>query len=330
MDKSYNLSMNTETLRNQVVVKSNAMINALGALSLQQTRFVAWVASSLPRENPALDRPYDMEIDVSAFAAAFEIDARLAYAEVRKISRVLQQKIIPVPVGPDVVEVGILTKARYRVGEGRVWLRIDEDLLPHILGLKEQFTRYRIKDVYQFASAHTWRVYELLRQFKDIGKREIDLDEFKQKVGVSDRYRVLADLRKRVLDPAILEINATSDIQVQYDQKKKGRRVVSFLFIIRENQATKTPRELVRSVAEKIGPSRAFSPDLVATLREYRVSPKQALQLANLAIGKESRVLTLLPKLKTRWENIETKKTSLGGYVFKALVSELGQSVLPL
>ena len=62
--------MNTDKLREQIVVKSNAMINALGALSLQQTRFIAWLASSLPHGMISPDKPFDLEIDVSAFSAA--------------------------------------------------------------------------------------------------------------------------------------------------------------------------------------------------------------------------------------------------------------------
>lgn len=323
--------MNTDKLREQIVVKSNAMINALGALSLQQTRFIAWLASSLPHGMISPDKPFDLEIDVSAFSAAFDIDSRLAYSEVRKISRVLQQKIIHIPIGHDVVEVGILTKARYRSGEGRVWLRIDEDLLPHIVGLREQFTKYRIKDVYQFSSAHTWRVYELLRQYKDIGRREIEVDELKQKLGVLGRYSVLADLRKRVIDPAVDEINTTSDIFIEYDQKKRGRRIVAFLFMIFDNKATKSPIQRVRDSAARLDSGASYDPELARILREdYRVSDNQARQLANLARHDRLRVLDLLPRLRERYDALASKKTSLGGYVFRALRSELSQLNLPL
>lgn len=323
--------MNTDKLRDQIVVKSNAMVNALGSLSLQQTRFVAWLASSLPHGGIAPDKPFDLEIDVSAFSAAFDIDGRLAYTEVRKISRVLQQKIIHIPLGTDVVEVGILTKARYRAGEGRVWIRLDEDLLPHILGLREQFTKYRIRDVYQFSSAHTWRVYELLRQYKDIGRRELEVDELKQKLGVLGRYSVLADLRKRVIDPAVDEINSTSDIFVQYDQKKRGRRIVAFLFMIFDNSGTKTPIQQVREAATRLDSGMSYDPELARVLREdYGVSDNQARQLANLARHDRLRVLDMLPRLRERYNALVSKKTSLGGYVFRALRSELSQLNLPL
>jgi len=318
-----------------LVVKSNALINAMFDLSLQGNRFLAFAISQLDRNViPTPGQPVEIEVPVLEFSKAFDLDPSNAYREIEALADQLQRKIIQ--LHPDQtttghrVKVGLITRQKYLDGEGRVWIKFDEDLVPHLLGLTSHFTRYRIKDVYQFSRASTWRVYELLKQYKEIGQREIDIEEFKRMTATTGKYPRPTDLKARVLDPAILEINATSDIQIQYEQKKKGRRVVSFLFIIRENQSTKSPREQIRAVAEKIGHSRAFSPELVQSLRSFRVSPKQALQLANLAIGKEDRVLALLPKLQARWEKLETKKTSLGGYVFRALSSELTQSPLPI
>jgi len=108
--------------------------------------------------------------------------------------------------------------------------------LPHILALRDKFTKYKIKDVYQFTSAYTWRLYELLIQNKDMKKRDFDLEEFKWKIGVAEKYCAIGDLKKRVIDPSIDEINEYSDIKIQYDQVKRGRRVTGFVFYITENR----------------------------------------------------------------------------------------------
>lgn len=324
-----------KTENTSLVVKSNALINAMFDLSLQGNRFLAFAISLLDRSQDFdASRPVEVEIPVLEFAQAFDMDQKSAYREIESLADQLQRKIIQIQpdqaAGGHRIKVGLITRQKYLDGEGRVWIKFDECLIPHLIGLTSHFTKYRIKDVYQFSRASTWRVYELLKQYKDIGQREIEIEEFKRMTATTGKYPRPTDLKRYVLDPAILEINQTSDIQIQYDQKKRGRRVISFLFIIRDNQSTKTPREKLRSVVEKIGLSKTVSPFLVQVLREYRVSPKQALQVANLAIGKEDLVLSLLPKLKTRWEKLETKKTSLGGYVFRALSSELTLSHLPI
>jgi len=326
---------------NDIVVKSNALIEAMTDMGLQDMRFLAFAASQLPHHPTALEdhgvgKPYDMEIDVPAFADAFGIDAKNAYREVEKVAERLQKKIVE--LRPDKtldgsrVKVGLITKQKYQDGEGRVWFRIDEDLLPHIMGLSREFTKYRLKDVYQFSKPSTWRLYELLRKEKKIGKADYDLDDFRWKLGVEGKYQRVTQLKEWILDPAIKEINATSDIKVQYEQRKRGRKIVGFTFHMVDNMATKTPREKLRAKLEKeFDHGEDLAPELAKTLREdYRMNHKQARQTANSYHKRKDELIALLPKLKERWEKLPDihpktgkKKTSLGGYIFRAITYEL-------
>lgn len=325
--------MNTEKPRSELVVKSNTLINAMVDLSLQANRFLAFVISRLDRDQePKPGERVRQEIDVLSFAEAFEIDPRNAYREVEALADQLQRKIIQLEQDGRRIKIGLITKGEYLDGQGQVFLTYDEDLVPHLLGLKAHFTRYRIQDVYQFGSAHSWRIYELLRQYKEIGKREFDLDEFKRKVGLSGLYPRFANLKARVLNPATEEINSTSDIRVAWEQIKRGRIIAGLRFHIAPNEATKTPREKIREKAEKeLSGKPCLAPGLAKLLREdYRLNPKQAKELADLAAGEQEReVQALLPKLRKRWENLpEPKRVALGGYVFKALKAHLTQGTL--
>ncbi len=324
------------TRETSLVVKSNALVEAMTDMGLQEMRFLAFAASQLPRDlPPEMVGPYDMEIDVQTLARTFEIEEKSAYREIKALADRLMRKIIQFDDDDGCeVAVGLISRRKYHRGEGRLWFRFDEAILPHLMGLTERFTAYRIKDVYQFSRPATWRVYELLKQFKEIGKREIDVEDLRWKLGLVGKYAVVGNLKARVIDPAIEEINGTSDLLVGYDQKKRGRRVTGFIFVIRDNLSTKTPREKIRAVAEKLDTGKSFCPDLEAELRDvYGVSAKQARQLANLAKGRESEVTARLPRITARYDGLETKKTSLGGYVFRAVKAELAtpkQGTLPL
>ena len=296
-------------------------------MSLQELRFLAYAASQLPHDiKPEPGKPYDMEIKVSEIVAAFGMSKDSAYGEIKALSTRLMQKIIQFD-GADGAEVavGLITKRRYFHGEGRVWFRFDEELIPHIMGLTERFTKYRIRDIYQFARPSTWRIYELLKQYKSIGKRDFELPDLYWKLGLTGKYARFVDMKKYVINPAVKEINTTSDILVDYSQRKRGRNIIGLTFIIRDNEATKTPLEKIRSSLDKATANNpCLAPDLTRMLRdEYKVGPKQAKQLADLASGVEEQIRALLPKLRDRWEALEYKHVSLGGYVFKALKSEL-------
>lgn len=321
-----------DTREKSLVVKSNVLINAMLDLTLQGNRFLAFAISLLDRTQVVEGKPVELEIPVLEFAETFQIAPNYAYGEIEALADQFQRKIITLQPHETLdgsrVKVGLVSKQKYLDSEGRVLLRFDEDLVPHLMGLKGSFTQYRLKDVYQFSRASTWRVYELLRQFKPRGKREIELEDLRWKLGLVDKYERPIDLRINVIDPAVEEINATSDLLVQYEQKKRGRRITALVFHICENPNTKTPQEKVRAVAEKLDTGADNAPDFARLLREdYQVSPKQARQLANLATMHEAveRLTRILPKIKARFEKIpkDERKTSLGGYILKSLHSEL-------
>ncbi len=344
VDKKIDMSNNPDTIfimtehRKSIVVKSNALIESMTDMNLQEMRFLAFAAAQLPHDLvPEKGKPYDMEIDVQSFAETFEIEPTNAYRDIKKLADRLIQKIVEFDDEDGYeVGVGLLSKRKYHHGEGRLWFRFDEDLLPHLMGLTESFTQYRLKDVYSFTRPSTWRLYELLRQYKKIGKREIDLQDLHWKLGVKGKYPRPIDLRKRILDPAKAEINATSDIKVEYEQRKRGRRIVGFTFHIIENQDTKTPREKVREKVEKVSGDKALWPEMELVLRdEYRVNAKQARLLANTFDRHRAELEKKLPTLKKRWEKLPATnpttgnaRTSLGGYVWNALNGELQQGTL--
>lgn len=317
--------------RTELVVKSNALVNAMFDLGLQANRFLAFTISRLDHSvEPKPGHPIDLEIDVPAFAEAFNIDLKNAYREVESLADKLQRKIIQFESTPgERIKVGIITRQKYHAGEGRAWIRFDEDIVPHLMGLKKQFTKYRIRDVYQFQRAATWRVYELLQQFKDIGKRDFDLEEFKRKVGMIGQYQRITDLQKWVIRPAIEEINKTSDIKIAFEKIRRGRTIVGFRFFIVQNQETKTHREKIQDQVERAFPPQPpKNPDFARRLREdFRVSPKQANQIAKLWEGRERQAEKMLTRIKRDYEAGELK--SLGGYTFKTLCDEGRRIFLP-
>lgn len=322
--------MDNNPSRTSLVVKSNALINAMFDMGLQEMRFLAFAASQFPRNMvPEKGKPVDLEIDVAALAAAFEMDQKSAYRETKALADRLMKKIIEFESDGRQVGVGLLSKREYHIGEGRLWLRFDEDLVPHLLGLKENFTKYRIKDVYQFKSANTWRIYELLKQNKDVGKREFDLDEFKFKIGVSKSYDRISNLKQRIINPAIEEINNVSDILVAMDQTKRGRRVSNLIFHILPNEHTMTHQEKIRNKVEQAFPPQPpKNPDFARRLREeFKVSTKQADQLARLWEGRENQAEKFLTRIKRDYEAGVVK--SLGGLTFKILRDEGQRAFLP-
>ena len=59
----------------------------------------------------------------------------------------------------------------------------------------------------------------------------IEINDFRSRIGLVDNeYKAMCDFKKRVLDPAIKQINEHTDITVKVEQHKTGRSITGFSF----------------------------------------------------------------------------------------------------
>jgi len=130
----------------------------------------------------------------------------------------------------------------------KIEYRFSYDISEYLFELKEKFLAYHIKNVIPMRSKYAIRLYELLKQYEKIGKRTFSIDEFREKIGtrvyivnsktkekelLKDDYKAFIDLRRRVIEVAIKEINKYTDIEivnVEYIKKGRGGKVQYITF----------------------------------------------------------------------------------------------------
>ena len=76
------------------------------------------------------------------------------------------------------------------------------------------------------SSAYAVRMYELLICWRSTGKTPvIELGEFRKRIGVLDTEYIRTDnLKMRVIELALKQINDHTDITATYEQHKKGEQ----------------------------------------------------------------------------------------------------------
>ena len=99
-------------------------------------------------------------------------------------------------------------------------------VVPLITRLEEQFTQYDIEQISELSSAYAVRLYELLICWRSTGKTPIiDLTEFRKRLGVLDtEYTRTDNLKMRVIELGLKQINEHTDITASYEQHKKGEQ----------------------------------------------------------------------------------------------------------
>lgn len=113
-------------------------------------------------------------------------------------------------------------------------------LEPYLLSIKEAYTKYKLGYVIHFTGAHSFRFYELMKQYEKIGERTITIEEIRELLMLEEnKYTKYNHLKTRVIQKAIEEINKYSDIKVELEkEEKEGKRVVGLVFSINKNDYT--------------------------------------------------------------------------------------------
>lgn len=106
-------------------------------------------------------------------------------------------------------------------------------------GIKDFFTQYLLSQTAQLNSTYSARLYELLIQWRAIGKTPVfELATFREQLGIGvNEYKRMDHFKTRVLDLAISEISEKTDIEATYQQHKKGRSISGFSFSFKQKKS---------------------------------------------------------------------------------------------
>ena len=217
------------------VVQHNNLVEAHYRLGLKEKRLVLWLASQVCRED---DEFKVHTLTISEFADITKIDKDGAYKELPQITEKLMQKIIKIRSleRDDLLQVAWLNSARYKFREGKVILRFSSDLKPFLLRIKDKFTKSSLEDLMALKSIYAIRIYELLKQYEAIGERVIPLIRLREYCGINiNNYKNYNDFKKKVIEISKREINSKTDIFIEYEEKKEGRKITSINFLIKKN-----------------------------------------------------------------------------------------------
>jgi plasmid replication initiation protein len=218
------------------VVKSNKVVEASYMLSLAEQRVLLACIAQID-STAALTEEYRFEVTASGVADLAGLEnISNTYRDLKKASEKLYERSViiddPDPDNPKITQrkTRWISSIDYVPGEGKVVLRFAFDIIPYLSQLSREFTKYKLKHVTKFESVYSIRLYELLVQWISSGEREIEVEWLKNQFQVGEKYSRLVNLKKRVIDPAVEEINKHSNLWVKYGQRKSGRTITHFQF----------------------------------------------------------------------------------------------------
>lgn len=224
------INQDLQIKENNIVSKSNTLIEANSRLNLVEQKMLLCLASNIEPN----DRDFKTyTFPIKQFHDLLGLSGSTKYTELSKITKELLSKVIEIRAGEELIQVSWLSSAIYNRNKGTIDMRFDPLLKPFLLELSSKFTSYRLANVVKLKSTYAIRIYELLKQYEDLKERTISLENLRYYLDAMDVYPNYANFKQRVLKPSQKELNQKTDISFEFEEIKLGRKVQKIRFIIR-------------------------------------------------------------------------------------------------
>ncbi len=228
-----------------LVTQDNRLIYAkYGDITANELKFFYYVISKL---NPLNDKDFELhEVPVSEILGATlkheNLDANYTY--IQKLCRSLAKRILEdeslvidtiTNKEDELFEVmAIFKRIQYLKKKAVICYQLNDCLKPYLLGLRKNFTQIPFQHILPIKSGYAIRIYQMLLSELKQNRNEIEMDllYLQDVLCVPKSLYAWIDFKKRVLEPSLKEINATTDIVADYRPLKERQKIVKLAFEI--------------------------------------------------------------------------------------------------
>mgnify|MGYP000665054468 CR=1 FL=1 len=230
----------------KLVVKDNALMNASYNLDLVEQRLILLAIIEARESGKGINANDPLTVHAESYINQFGVHRVTAYQALKDacedlFARQFSYQEINERGNTENVRSRWVSEIRYVDAEATVKLVFSPIVIPLITRLEERFTQYEMQQISDLSTGYAIRLYELLICWRTTGKTPIiELTDFRQKIGVLENtYQAMNDLKKRVLEPALKQVNEHTDITASYEQHKKGRTITGFSFKFKQKKKIK-------------------------------------------------------------------------------------------
>lgn len=221
-----------------IVVKDNELIEAGYRLSEVEQRLILLAIIKARQQYFSIEEIKGSLIEIHAkdYIELFNVDESVGYrvlkqASISLFTKYWQFKKTSKKGNEQIANRHFMSKLDYIDKEGTIIFEFHEDFIPMILELDKRFTTYDIEVIAKIDGRYAMRLFEMLMQYKNVGQLEISLDELRFRFALkNDEYARMDNFKRNVLDISVNEINKNTDLNVKYEQKKRGKNITGFIF----------------------------------------------------------------------------------------------------
>lgn len=219
-------------MKNRNVVKQDyQLVNAKYKLNTSEIKFILTALAQIDTNDKRFST---YEIKVSELESKLQSEQN--ETRLKQFAKKLMSKPLEVPTSDGWIVFNWFSKIQYVRGHSKFIVRIDDDLRPYLLELKERFVKYNLGYILPLTSNYSIRLYQLLKEYEKLTRRTFKLTELQEILQVPKSLLVYADFKRKVLQVAEKELIENCDIFFEYEEIKEGKKVNEILFRIKSNR----------------------------------------------------------------------------------------------
>lgn len=220
------------------VVMQNRITQAFREMTIDEKRIII-LASPLVRLSEATEKT-PIEVTASQFADLSEIDTHSAYKQMKTASsKLMKRTFVYEDKDGDDTEVQWVIRSKYANGYVSMFFTDEVIHLLKVFDSLNPYTKYLKEDVLSLKLTYSIDLYHLAKKYQGMGGFTMSLDDYRKELGTPKSYARINNLKDNAVDAPIKEINENTDINLSYENIKKGRQVVGFKFTVKNKPKPK-------------------------------------------------------------------------------------------
>lgn len=148
--------------------------------------------------------------------------------QLREATESIGSRMFEIETAESLDQIWLFSRVKYLKGTGSFTIKLNEDARPYFFELKNNFTALQLKSVLNCSSKYAKRLYGIACQWRSVGSKRFEIEELKKMLGLIDKkgneqFTEITAFKKKVLDIAKKQINENTDIEIDFELKKRGR-----------------------------------------------------------------------------------------------------------
>lgn len=148
--------------------------------------------------------------------------------QLREATESIGSRMFEIETKEKITQLWLFSSVDYLIGTGSFNVEINQKAIPYFFELKNNFTSLQLKSVLNCSSKYAKRLYGIACQWRSVGSKRFEIVELKKMLGLIDKkgneqFTEITAFKKYVLEIAKKQINENTDIEIDFELKKRGR-----------------------------------------------------------------------------------------------------------